>query len=376
MHTGEIIGFYINGSHYPLNSSQLFAISCAPFGTGLNSSGDLEGFGNKEVRFINVSSIDSIRVMHSGASGGGSTFSFKFGGDTTVVINEPVQDTVLCSLDSFKLAYTTHGTFKSGNVFTAQLSNASGSFTSPVNIGSRTFTTSDTIKCQIPVNTPTGTAYRLRIISTNPVDTSEVSLATIAIGNAPPQLNAAANTPVCSGDTLYLSPGTAGGSFTYDWTGPASFSSTLQNPFISNTVTNQSGDYIVTGRLHGCVSKDTVAVMVNQSPTAVTAASNGPICEGTTLSLSSSSGGIGATYSWTGPTSYTANTQNPSRASTTTAHSGDYIVTTMLNGCTTTDTVSVLVKPVPAMPAVANNGPLCPGDSLGMTANSTTAGVS
>jgi hypothetical protein len=28
------------------------------------------------------------------------------------------------------------------------------------------------------------------------------------------------------------------------------------------------------------------------------------------------------------------------------------------------------------MPAVANNGPLCPGDSLGMTANSTTAGVS
>jgi hypothetical protein len=303
-------------------------------------------------------------------------FDFKFGGDTTVVIKEPMQDTMLCSLDSFKLAYTTNDTFKSGNVFTAQLSNASGSFASPVNIGSRTFTTSDTIKCQIPLNTPTGTGYKLRIISTNPIDTSDINIGTLDIGNAPPpNLNATANTPVCSGTNLNLTANTTGTGYSWSWTGPQSFNFNAQNPTIVNIAPIQAGDYIVTGRLHGCVGKDTVTVVVNQSPAAITAGSNSAICEGATLNLSSTSGGVGSSYSWSGPASYTAGVQNPTRSSTTTAHSGDYIVTATLNGCTAKDTVTVLVKPMPAVPTAINNGPLCPGDSLGLEANSTTAGV-
>ncbi|WP_276131703.1 T9SS type A sorting domain-containing protein [Polluticoccus soli] len=378
IHTGEILSFYVNGSHYFLNSSMFSSSSCGPINTiTVNSSGDIQGVGNVAVHFTNIIAIDSIRVMEPTWAGGGSLFSFQFGGDTTVSIKEPMQDTLLCSLDSIKLAFTTMGRFKSNNVFTAQLSNAAGSFATPINIGTRSADTTDTIKCQIPVNTPTGTGYKLRIISTNPVDTSDINIKNIAIGNAPPpSLNAAANTPVCSGSTLNLTANTTGSGYNWSWAGALSYTSNVQNPSIANSTVTQSGDYIVTGRLHGCIGKDTVTVTVNQSPAAITAGSNSAVCEGGTLSLTSTSGGAGATYSWTGPATYTAGVQNPSRVSTTTAHSGDYIVTATLNNCDAKDTVTVLVKPMPAVPTATNNGPLCPGDSLGMTASSTTAGVS
>lgn len=65
--------------------------------------------------------------------------------------------------------YTTSGTFNNGNVFTAQLSDASGSFASPVSIGTVTATTSGSINASIPHTTPAGTGYRVRVVSSNPV---------------------------------------------------------------------------------------------------------------------------------------------------------------------------------------------------------------
>jgi len=72
---------------------------------------------------------------------------------------------------SVSVAYTTSGTFNGGNVFTAQLSDATGSFASPTNIGTVTATTSGTISASIPASTPAGTAYRIRVVSSSPVIT-------------------------------------------------------------------------------------------------------------------------------------------------------------------------------------------------------------
>lgn len=48
-----------------------------------------------------------------------------------------------------------------GNVYTVQLSNASGSFSSPVNIGTLASTaTSGTIAALIPAGTVSGTGYK------------------------------------------------------------------------------------------------------------------------------------------------------------------------------------------------------------------------
>lgn len=55
-----------------------------------------------------------------------------------------------------------------GNSFTAQLSDASGSFANPIIIGSTSGNASGSIIATIPPNTTTGSAYRIRIISSFP----------------------------------------------------------------------------------------------------------------------------------------------------------------------------------------------------------------
>ena len=68
--------------------------------------------------------------------------------------------------------FTSTYPFNAGNIFTAQLSNASGNFTSPTSIGTLTFAPtgnySGVISAMIPAGTLTGTGYRIRVISTTP----------------------------------------------------------------------------------------------------------------------------------------------------------------------------------------------------------------
>lgn len=64
--------------------------------------------------------------------------------------------------------YSATGIFNAGNIFTAQLSDATGSFSSPVTIGSVTSITSGSISAIIPANTLSGTAYRIRVVGSNP----------------------------------------------------------------------------------------------------------------------------------------------------------------------------------------------------------------
>jgi hypothetical protein len=63
--------------------------------------------------------------------------------------------------------------FPEGNAFTAQLSNASGSFTNPVSLGAVQAGVSNSVT--IPANSTAGTGYRIRIVSSNPALTSLVS---------------------------------------------------------------------------------------------------------------------------------------------------------------------------------------------------------
>ncbi|RYD53177.1 MAG: T9SS type A sorting domain-containing protein [Sphingobacteriales bacterium] len=81
--------------------------------------------------------------------------------------------TSFCAGAALTVPYTASTTANTGNIFTAQLSNASGSFASPVTIGTLTATaTSGNIAAAIPASTSGGTGYRVRIISSNPSYTS------------------------------------------------------------------------------------------------------------------------------------------------------------------------------------------------------------
>lgn len=85
--------------------------------------------------------------------------------------------------ENFTLTYSAIGSYTSGNVFTAQLSDASGSFASPTTIGSATRTTSGSIACTIPGSvTVAGSGYLVRVVSSTPAVTGSNSPAvTIAL---------------------------------------------------------------------------------------------------------------------------------------------------------------------------------------------------
>ena len=78
----------------------------------------------------------------------------------------------LCAGKSVIIPYIIAGAFSSSNVVTAELSDATGSFASPVAIGNVTSNVSGNISAVIPVLTPSGTSYRIRVRSSNPARTS------------------------------------------------------------------------------------------------------------------------------------------------------------------------------------------------------------
>jgi hypothetical protein len=88
-----------------------------------------------------------------------------------------------CAGDTVHVAFTAIG-FNAGNVFTLQLSNASGSFANPQNIGTLTSTVAGTLVGSIPSATPAGSGYKLRIIGSNPAVTGAASALTLNIQKA------------------------------------------------------------------------------------------------------------------------------------------------------------------------------------------------
>jgi|GEM_PF-3784569 len=80
----------------------------------------------------------------------------------------PINGPFCANGEQISVSFIANGTFQQNNIFTAQLSNSSGSFSFPVTIGSLAGTSSGTIVATIPTNTASGTGYRIRIVSDNP----------------------------------------------------------------------------------------------------------------------------------------------------------------------------------------------------------------
>src|SRR6185436_3684510 len=176
---------------------------------------------------------------------------------------------------------------------------------------------------------------------------------------------AGSNSPVCAGNTLNL---TSSGGTSYAWSGPNAFSSTLQNPSISNATTAATGTYTVTVTSTGCSSSTTTAATVNANPVAA-AGNNGPICAGNTLNLTSSGG---TSYAWSGPNAFSSTLQNPSISNATTAATGTYTVTVTSNGCSSSTTTTVTVTSS-LVAAAGSNSPVCAGNTLNLTSSGGTS---
>lgn len=122
--------------------------------------------------------------------------------------------------------------------------------------------------------------------------------ATITI-NPIPTASVSGNSPVCSGSNLNLICGTDVGT-NFNWTGPGAFSSTMQNPVISNSFPYASGVYTVVVSANNCSSTATYTAQVNITPSAITVNPvSSTICSGNSQTLSVAGGAYPAsTYSF------------------------------------------------------------------------------
>ncbi|RYY88018.1 MAG: hypothetical protein EOO15_10260 [Chitinophagaceae bacterium] len=117
-----------------------------------------------------------------------------------------------CPGGQVSIPFTATGTFNAGNVFTAQLSDAAGSFATPVSVGALTATASGSISGTIPAGTTGGTGYLIRVVGSNPVVTGSSSAA-LSVG-ATAQVSS--QTLCANASTTAVSFGT--GSTAYTWT--------------------------------------------------------------------------------------------------------------------------------------------------------------
>lgn len=309
-------------------------------------------------------------------NGGADGFLASFIVDTMVYIEQPFTDTSLCPGDTLKVPYYVSLNFFNNNTFKVQLSDSSGSFTNPVTIGTRNTDSADTVVCVIPPNQIAGEHYRIRIVSTGPVRTSVNNGIDITINQPPVGLTASANDSLCTGDTLQLSGSSSLSGISYGWTGPNSFTSNSQNPSRNAVTTADSGDYILTGKINGCIDKDTVHVTIFPVTPAPVASVTSPVCTGEDAAFSAAITGS-STFQWTGPGSFSSTQQNPVLNNVKTQNAGTYYVTAEQNGCISdADSVVLTVNPAPGIAIVPTPGnQLCPGESVTFAAFGSNTGT-
>ena len=203
--------------------------------------------------------------------------------------------------------------------------------------------------------------YTVSVSGSCATSTASSTVTVLAAGDpscSAPSCSATASNsgPQCEGSTIQLN---ASGGGTYAWSGPNSFSSSAQNPTISNAPLAASGIYTVTIDVGGCTATASTTLVVNSSPI-INAGASVSICNGSSTTLTASGG---TSYTWSpssGLSSTNTATVNASPSTGTT-----YIVTgTGASGCTATSSVLVTVNPLPVLSG--NDASVCEGGTVNL----------
>jgi hypothetical protein len=111
-----------------------------------------------------------------------------------------------CPGEPIIIPFSVTGNFDAGNIFTAQLSDATGSFGSQLSIGQIVGTTNGVIAANIPPGTPFGAGYTVRVVANSPNTIGSTSPVTFEISGAPTSsISNLSSSTVCTGGTATLS---------------------------------------------------------------------------------------------------------------------------------------------------------------------------
>lgn len=174
---------------------------------------------------------------------------------------------------------------------------------------------------------------------------------------SPVMSSVSGNTVLCAGSSLSLSASaTSTLAPGYLWSGPNSYTSSLQNPVISAAAASVSGVYTVTAT-NACGSASAaVSVTVNALPVVAANTTSASVCTGQSITLS----GSGAnTYTWSNGVT--------DGAAFAPAASNVYTVTGTSNNCSNQATVSITVNTTPTLSV--NAPTICAGSTVALVSS-------
>lgn len=320
---------------------------------------------------------------------------------TNSITTGAITGSVFCAGDNITIPFTSTGTFTAGNVYTAQLSNAAGSFAAPVVLGTFNSTAnSGSISGTIPPGTPSGAGYMIRVISSNPNITG-TSVGPITINAQVAAGVTISSLPVgaiCAGTNVVFSSNISNGGTTptYQWqVNGVNVPGATLSTFSSSSLANNDLVTVILTSNAACVTNSPVtsaaytAVVNPVVPVSVsiTASPNAAICAGDNVTFTANpvNGGTTPGYQWT------LNGVNIPGAtlatySTSTLANGDQIavILTSSNTCVSGNpaTSNIITQTVnPAAPvsvalSVSPSGPVCAGTNLTFTASPVNGGTS
>lgn len=172
-------------------------------------------------------------------------------------INTEFSDSLLCAGDTIKVGCFVHPQyFTTGNVFTLQLSDGSGSFTNAIDIGSVATTQNDTVIGVIPSGVPQGNNYRFRIVANAPAYISDDNGFPIKIGpSKPARPSITTNTPICEGSTMILTATTTTPNVDWYWFSEFERIISTTNTYSKVVQLKDTGYYRVYASNGGCLSE-------------------------------------------------------------------------------------------------------------------------
>lgn len=303
---------------------------------------------------------------------------------TTDITVGTITPLTYCAGDVINTPFTITGTFTAGNVFKAELSDASGSFAAPVNLGTLNSTAAGTVNGLIPANTPYGTGYKVRIISSNPADTSSNNSVTITINDRKPvsvSIGANPSGSICAGSSVTFTalPTNGGSTPSYQWQVNGNNVGTNSPNFTTTSLNNNDSVKVILTSNATCATgspafSSTIIMSVGASFNAGTvAAQTNPICAGeqAALNVTGNSGPVQWRSSTDGSNFTNISGATSNSFSETPAQTTYYQVTGGSGNCTaTSNTVQLVVNPLPTPPVITTSDTvICSSDSTQICAS-------
>lgn len=232
--------------------------------TGTPAGGVFKIDGVVAVSFVPASFTAGNHVVTYSYTSGGCSYILERNVKVYIPLSvsvSPLTSNSYCAGSTLSLAYTVAGDFDSTNYFIAQLSDATGSFAVPVDMGSVNSNKSGNLTCPLPVNSGSGNNYKVRLVSSfGNIISNQTASFTITSAITPSISITTNNELICSGkNAVFTTSGTGlGNSPQYTWLLNGAIVG-LNTPAYSNNSLND-GD-VVQVRVNsnaGCVSQATV----------------------------------------------------------------------------------------------------------------------